>query len=215
MRYINQTQINTQAGITFSSGLRALLRQDPNIVMVGEIRDDETAEIAVQAALTGHLLLSSLHTNDAPTAIPRFFDLKIPPFLVSSVLHLIIAQRLVRKICQVCIYSYEPDASVKALLESQIKEVGGAGDKPLPKTLYRGKGCSACGGTGYQGRIGIYEAFEVNEKIRDIIIRPSFDLRALRDEARVNGMVTMFEDGLEKVQIALTTLEEVLRVIRE
>lgn len=113
MRYVNQTQINTQAGITFASGLRALLRQDPNIIMVGEIRDAETADIAVQAALTGHLLLSSLHTNDAPTAVPRFFDLKTPPFLVSSVLNMVIAQRLVRKICQSCAYSYEGDPNIQ------------------------------------------------------------------------------------------------------
>ena len=116
MRYVNQTQINPQAGITFASGLRALLRQDPNIIMVGEIRDAETADIAVQAALTGHLLLSSLHTNDAPTAIPRFFDMKIPPFLVSSVLNLVLAQRLVRKICQTCIYSYESTRTITAAL---------------------------------------------------------------------------------------------------
>jgi len=121
MRYVNQTQINPQAGVTFASGLRALLRQDPNIIMVGEIRDAETADIAVQAALTGHLLLSSLHTNDAPTAIPRFFDMNIPPFLVSSVLNLVLAQRLVRKICPTCIYSYDLDDSVQATLTIQLK----------------------------------------------------------------------------------------------
>ena len=124
MRYVNQTQVNPQANMTFASGLRALLRQDPNIIMVGEIRDAETADIAVQAALTGHLLMSSLHTNDAPTAIPRFFDLGVPPFLVSSVLNLVIAQRLVRKICQTCMYSYEADASVQATVETQLKELG-------------------------------------------------------------------------------------------
>ena len=121
MRYVNQTQINPQAGITFASGLRALLRQDPNIIMVGEIRDAETADIAVQAALTGHLLLSSLHTNDAPTAVPRFFDMNIPPFLVSSVLNLVLAQRLVRKICQSCIYSYDADPD-PATLTTQLKD---------------------------------------------------------------------------------------------
>jgi type IV pilus assembly protein PilB len=216
MRYINQTQINPQAGITFSSGLRALLRQDPNIIMVGEIRDAETAEIAVQAALTGHLLLSSLHTNDAPTAIPRFFDLKIPPFLVSSVLNLILAQRLVRKICQLCIYSYQIDDAMKATLEKQIaKEDVDTKKVRVPKTLYRGKGCTSCGMTGYRGRLGIYEAFEVDEKMKELIVAVNFDLEALRNQARAAGMRTMFEDGLQKVEVALTTLEEVLRVIRE
>jgi type IV pilus assembly protein PilB len=216
MRYVNQTQINPQAGITFASGLRALLRQDPNIIMVGEIRDAETAEIAVQAALTGHLLLSSLHTNDAPTAVPRFFDLKIPPFLVSSVLNLVLAQRLVRKICQTCIFSYEADESITAILEKQLIQDNVDTKKiHMPKILYRGKGCTSCGMTGYRGRLGIYEAFEVDDKMKELIVAQNFSLEALRNQARASGMKTMFEDGLEKVQIALTTLEEVLRVIRE
>ena len=216
MRYVNQTQINPQAGVTFASGLRALLRQDPNIIMVGEIRDAETADIAVQAALTGHLLLSSLHTNDAPTAVPRFFDMNIPPFLVSSVLNLVLAQRLVRKICQTCIYSYDLDESIKATLAVQLKENGLVPEKVrVPKTLYAGKGCSACGMTGYRGRLGIYEAFQVDEKIKEIIVKPTFSLEALREQAQVEGMKTMFEDGLRKVELAQTTLEEVLRVIRE
>jgi type IV pilus assembly protein PilB len=216
MRYVNQTQINQQAKITFASGLRALLRQDPNIIMVGEIRDAETADIAVQAALTGHLLMSSLHTNDAPTAIPRFFDLGVPPFLISSVLDLIIAQRLVRKICQTCIYSYEAEDAVKAIVETQLKNLNIAdGRAHAPKTVYKGKGCSVCGMTGYKGRMGIYELLEVNEGVKRIITADHFDLQALRAEARKSGMNTMFEDGLAKVQVGLTTLEEVLRVIRE
>lgn len=216
MRYINQTQVNPLAGVTFASGLRALLRQDPNIIMVGEIRDNETADIAVQAALTGHLLLSSLHTNDAPTAIPRFFDMKIPPFLVSSVLNLVLAQRLVRKICQVCTYSYDADPAIIATLESQLAQNGLDKKKVhIPKTLYRGKGCVTCGMTGYRGRLGIYEAFEVDEKMKELIIAPQFNLEAIRSQARASGMKTMFEDGLQKVEVALTTLEEVLRVIRE
>lgn len=216
MRYVNQTQINPQAGITFASGLRALLRQDPNIIMVGEIRDAETADIAVQAALTGHLLLSSLHTNDAPTAIPRFFDMKIPPFLVSSVLNLVLAQRLVRRICQSCIYSYDADTAIVATLESQLKENGlDPQTVHIPKTLYGGKGCSACGGTGYRGRLGIYEVLEVDEKMKELIVNPEFNLEAVRAQARASGMKTMFEDGLQKVEVAQTTLEEVLRVIRE
>lgn len=216
MRYVNQTQVNAQAGMTFASGLRALLRQDPNVIMVGEIRDNETADIAVQAALTGHLLLSSLHTNDAPTAIPRFFDMKIPPFLVSSVLNLIIAQRLVRKVCQTCIYSYDIDPGVVGTLKIQLKDNGLDPEKVhIPKTLYSGKGCSACGGTGYRGRLGIYEVLEVDEKMKELIVKPEFDLEATRLAAQAAGMKTMFEDGLQKVEVALTTLEEVLRVIRE
>ena len=216
MRYVNQTQINPQAGVTFASGLRALLRQDPNIIMVGEIRDAETADIAVQAALTGHLLLSSLHTNDAPTAIPRFFDFNIPPFLVSSVLNLVLAQRLVRRICQACVYSYDADTSIVAMLKSQLKENGLDPQKAqIPKILYAGKGCSSCGGTGYRGRLGIYEAFEVDEKMKELIVKPEFDLESVRAQAQASGMGTMFEDGLRKVEIAQTTLEEVLRVIRE
>jgi type IV pilus assembly protein PilB len=216
MRYVNQTQINPQAKITFASGLRALLRQDPNIIMVGEIRDGETADIAVQAALTGHLLMSSLHTNDAPTAIPRFFDLGVPPFLVSSVLNLIIAQRLVRKICQTCIFSYETDEGAKATIERQLKLLGYTDEKiRVPKLVYRGKGCSVCGLTGYRGRIGIYEMLEVREGLKEAITTQHFDLEVLRKAAREAGMKTMFEDGLWKVEIGQTTLEEVLRVIRE
>lgn len=218
MRYVNQTQINPQAGITFASGLRALLRQDPNIIMVGEIRDAETADISVQAALTGHLLLSSLHTNDAPTAVPRFFDLQVPPFLVSSVLSMVIAQRLVRKVCQSCIYSYEADEAIIKTVEDQLKSMEG-GDlhrrTRIPTTLYRGKGCAACGGTGYRGRLGIYEVMDVQEDMKEAIMKPEFSLEELRHKAAESGMSTMFEDGLKKVELAQTTLEEVLRVIRE
>lgn len=216
MRYVNQMQINTQAKITFASGLRALLRQDPNVIMVGEIRDAETADISVQAALTGHLLVSSLHTNDAPTAIPRFFDFGVPPFLVSSVLNLVIAQRLVRRICQSCIYSYEADVSLQNIIGAQIKELGiDEKNTPVPRTVYRGKGCSACGGTGYRGRLGIYEFLEVTESLKALIAEKNFSLEELRHAARAAGMKTMFEDGLRKVSLAQTTLEEVLRVIRE
>jgi type IV pilus assembly protein PilB len=217
MRYVNQTQINPQAGITFADGLRALLRQDPNVIMVGEIRDAETADISVQAALTGHLLLSSLHTNDAPTAIPRFFDLNVPPFLVSSVLNMIIAQRLVRKICRSCLYSYEPDPSVVEIVEKQLNKsaAGGVSKVKIPTVMYRGKGCSSCGNTGYRGRLGIYEILEIDEKIKTLITKPEFSLEDIRTQAAENGMATMFEDGITKVELGLTTLEEVLRVIRK
>ena len=217
MRYVNQTQINVQGGITFASGLRALLRQDPNIIMVGEIRDAETADIAVQAALTGHLLLSSLHTNDAPTAIPRFFDLNVPPYLVSSVMTLIIAQRLVRKICQACIYSYDADEGIQAVIEGQRKQSGLPSDAVLaaPKILFKGKGCPACGGTGYVGRLGIFEVLEITDPVKKLIAAERFDVDAVRLEARRGGMKSMFEDGIQKVELALTTIDEVLRVIRE
>lgn len=216
MKYINQMQINPQAGITFANGLRALLRQDPNIIMVGEIRDAETANIAVQAALTGHLLLSSLHTNDAPTAIPRLFDLGVPPFLVASVLNVVIAQRLVRKICQSCIYSYEVSEEIKTTILDQLKQLNvNPEEVRLPRVLYRGKGCSSCGNSGYRGRAGIFETLEINDSIRKIITAPNFSLDALYEAARKNGMKTMFEDGLEKAALAITTLEEILRVIRE
>ena len=215
MRYINQTQINPQAGVTFASGLRALLRQDPNVIMVGEIRDSETANIAVQAALTGHLLVSSLHTNDAPTAIPRLFDLGVPPFLASSVLNLILAQRLVRRICQSCVYSYEPGADVNAIIEAQFVALGLEREKKQLKLLYKGSGCASCSMTGYRGRFGIFEIIGITEKMRNIIAAPIFDLAAMREEARLNGTKTMFEDGLLKVELALTTIDELLRVIEE
>ncbi len=216
MRYVNQTQINAQAGITFAAGLRALLRQDPNIIMVGEIRDSETAEIAVEAALTGHLILSSLHTNDAPTAIPRLFDLKVERYLVSSVLNIVIAQRLVRKICPSCIYSYDVDPNTVTMVESQRKILGlPEGALKAPATLYRGKGCTACNGVGYVGRFGIFEVLEVTEAIRKLILSDHFNEDALRLDAHRAGMKTMFEDGLTKVELALTTIDEVLRVIRE
>ncbi|MGC9599455.1 MAG: ATPase, T2SS/T4P/T4SS family [Minisyncoccia bacterium] len=216
MRYVNQTQVNPQAGITFASGLRALLRQDPNIIMVGEIRDAETADIAVQAALTGHLFLSSLHTNDAPTAVPRLFDLKVPPFLAGSVLNVIIAQRLVRRVCPFCIYSYDAGPDVARTVRVQLHELGVPEDAvSAPKTLYRGKGCISCGMTGYRGRLGIFELLRVTDAVKGVITAEDFNLEGLRAVARKEGAKTMFEDGLQKAELALTTLEEVLRVIRE
>lgn len=214
--YVNQTQINPQAGITFATGLRAILRQDPNIIMVGEIRDEETAGIAVQAALTGHLLLSSLHTNDAPTAIPRLFDLGIPPFLVAFTLNLVMAQRLVRRICAECIYSYDAGPEIKNVVAEQLRELGlKAEEFKLPKILYKGKGCSLCGDSGYRGRLGIFEVLEVSDKIKKAISAPNFSLDLIRSEARKEGFKTMFEDGLAKAEIGYTTIEEVLRVIRD
>jgi type IV pilus assembly protein PilB len=216
MNYVNQTQINPAAGITFAAGLRSFLRQDPNIMMVGEIRDPETADIAVQSALTGHLVLSTLHTNDATTAVPRLLDMNIPPFLASAVLNAILAQRLVRKIHTDCIESFEPDESIWSAIRAQLGELGiDPSWVKLPKRLYRGRGCAADGYTGYQGRIGIFEVLNVSDKIRAIINRPDFSLDELKKVAREEGMITMFEDGLRKAERGMTTIEEVLRVVRE
>lgn len=215
MRYVNQTQINEIAGITFATGLRSILRQDPNIIMVGEIRDEETAEISVHSALTGHLLLSSLHTNDAATAIPRLIDMKIAPFLVAAVLNIVMAQRLVRKICIDCIESFTPDKETLELLQGQLKEINPYSKATVPKLFFRGRGCTSCGHSGYQGRLAIFEMIEVDENVRRIIISPDFSLDLLEEEAKKRGMITMFEDGLRKAERGTTTMEEVIRVIRE
>ncbi len=216
MRYVNQTQVNVAAGITFASGLRSILRQDPNIIMVGEIRDTETANIAVQAALTGHLVLSSIHTNDAPTTIPRLVDMGVAPFLAAAVLNVISAQRLARKIHIDCIESYEPDDEMKKVVIKELSSMNINSDVArFPKVFFRGKGCAACNYTGFLGRIGIFEAMEVSESIRKLIISSEFSLDGVREIARKEGMITMVEDGLRKVELGLTTIEEVFRVIRE
>lgn len=216
IRYVNQMQVNVAAGITFASGLRSILRQDPNIIMIGEIRDAETASIAVQSALTGHLVLSSLHTNDAPTAIPRLIDMDVMPFLVASVLNAISSQRLARRTHVDCIESYTPDAELILNVSNQVKAMGLDPQKArVPKMFYRGKGCAACDNTGYLGRLGIFEVLKVTEKIRALIMSPDFNLDDLRKRAAVEGMMTMFEDGLRKVELGLTTIDEVFRVIRE
>ncbi len=214
IKYVNQTQINPVAGITFADALRALLRQDPNIILVGEIRDQETGEISVNAALTGHLVLSTVHTNDAPTVIPRLFDMNIQPFLVAAVLNLAMAQRLVGKICSDCIESYKPSGAIVEIIKNQMKALGAEGYVPA-KEFYRGKGCSKCGHSGLRGRIGIFEAMNVDEEIRKYIAEPGFSLDELRKLARKRGMISMFEDGIRKVERGMTTVEEILRVIRE
>lgn len=226
MEHVNQSQVNPKIGFTFAMGLRALLRQDPNIIMVGEIRDEETAEIAVNAAMTGHLLLSTLHTNDAVTAIPRLFDMGIPPFLVSSTTNVILAQRLVRKICQNCIASYNLDKAAVDELRKQfdIEQIlnvlieQGSITKSTTSfdslLFYRGKGCKQCGDEGYKGRAGIYEILDVSKEMQEAILR-----KASREElltiARQNKMMTMLEDGFIKAKNGLTTIEEVLRVTQE
>lgn len=211
---VNQTQVNTKAGITFANGLRSILRQNPDIIMVGEIRDSETVDISVHAALTGHLVLSTLHTNDAPSALPRLVDMGAPPFLLASIVNLIIAQRLVRKICTSCIESAPITPEVERLIKAQLVLVKEHHIKSIPKMLYHGKGCSACGGSGFRGQVGIFEVFVMNEGLRELLLKLA-PVSALRAKALENGMVTMFENGLAKVEKGTTTIEEVLRVVRE
>ncbi|HEY4497002.1 MAG TPA: ATPase, T2SS/T4P/T4SS family, partial [Candidatus Paceibacterota bacterium] len=196
------------------SALRSFLRQDPNIIMVGEIRDIETADISIQAALTGHMVLSSLHTNDAPTAIPRLFDMNIPPFLVSAVLNTVVAQRLVRRICKDCIYSYKPPSHLVDAIRLEASELGIVKIN-IPKLIYAGKGCNICGDTGYKGRIGIFEILKISEGVRGLINSSNFSLDNLRKLVRQDGMVSMFEDGMAKAEVGETTIEELLRVVRE
>lgn len=210
LKNVNQIQVNHQTGLSFANGLRSILRQDPNIIMVGEIRDEETAGIAVNAALTGHLLLSTLHTNDAPTTLPRLLDMKVEPFLIASTVNVAIGQRLVRKICNACKASKTlKDAELTSLKESLPEEV------KLPgKTFYYGKGCDECGGSGYQGRIGIYEVLEMSPAVREAITarKSSAEIKQI---AISEGMTTMVEDGLEKAKAGITSIEEVLRVMHE
>lgn len=214
IKYINQTQINPVAGVTFANGLRAILRQDPNIVFVGEIRDGETASIAVQAALTGHMVLSSIHTNDAASAVPRLMDMNVPAFLIAAVLNAVIAQRLVRKICLDCIYSFVPDVLSIDTLKQQMQVLKLENKFNPPRFLYAGKGCPSCNNTGYRGRIGIFEIINMSESIRKEIISSDFSLDNMQRIAREEGMITMFEDGIRKAEKGLTTIEEILRVIR-
>ncbi|MBI2450995.1 MAG: type II/IV secretion system protein [Parcubacteria group bacterium] len=203
---LNQIQVNPKTGIDFAVGLRSILRHDPNIVMVGEIRDEETAEIVIHAALTGQLVLSTLHTQDAIGSLTRLLDLKIRPFLLSSTLNAAIAQRLVRRPCLVCIGSYQPSPLV---LEAAEKEFGvSLGGRQF----FHGTGCPQCGGSGFQGRIGIFEVLKFSDAIRQMIFRGEADQKILT-QAKKEGMTTLFEDGLEKVDAGLTTIEEVLRVL--
>jgi type IV pilus assembly protein PilB len=201
MAGINQFQVNKSAGFEFSTALRSLLRQDPDIVMVGEIRDEATASIAVQAALTGHLVLSTLHTNDAPGAVTRLLDLGVAPYLVSASLIAVLAQRLVRKICPNCKTEYEPPISIKKI----VKELSGE----VPE-FYRGLGCKKCRNTGYAGRIAIHELFVPNEEVFEMISERT-SLKKLRHKALESGMVSLQADGIEKVKAGIVSVEEVLR----
>lgn len=206
MSAINQFQVNESAGFEFSTALRSLLRQDPDIIMVGEIRDQETANIAVQAALTGHLVLSTLHTNDAPGAVTRLLDLDVAPYLVSASLIGVVAQRLVRKICSNCKTEYEPAANLRKLVEKLIPKQ--QDDKAI--TFRRGVGCKKCRNTGFAGRIAIHELFVPDEEIMEMINNRT-SLRNLRNKALQKGMVPLYMDGIEKVKAGIVSIEEVLR----
>jgi len=205
---IRQSQVNEKAGLTFARGLRAILRQDPDIVLVGEIRDTETASIAVQAALTGHLVLSTLHTNDAPTAVTRLVDMGIEPFLIATAVLGVQAQRLVRTICPECKEPYQADYSYLNL--DYLKRFGIDLDFDQV-TLYRGKGCKRCKGSGYKGRMSITEVFEVDEDIRELILQGK-SADDIREAAIEKGMRPLAVDGWIKVLKGLTTVEEVMRV---
>lgn len=205
---INQIQVNRQTDLTFAKGLRSIVRQDPDIILVGEIRDEETAEIGINAAMTGHLLLSTFHANDAATAIPRFMDMGVEPFLLSSILEVVVGQRLVRKICPVCKFSMSKKK--KELVEDYGDKIKSY-LKSSSMTLYKGKGCEACDNTGYDGRTAIFEFIEITPEIADLMLNnPS--TAEIWKLAKKNGARSMFEDGLEKALAGLTTLEEVLRV---
>jgi type IV pilus assembly protein PilB len=202
---VNQVHVNPKAGLTFASGLRAFLRQDPDIIMVGEIRDRETAEIAIQASLTGHLVLSTIHTNDAPSATTRLIDMGIEPFLVSSSLIGVLAQRLARTICSHCKEAYTPPVEALHRLGLRPEE----GEEIV---FYRGRGCDRCKGTGYKGRTGIFELMVMSEAIRDLILKGA-SAAQIRDQAVAEGMKTLAEDGILKVLEGVTTVDELLRVV--
>jgi type IV pilus assembly protein PilB len=200
---INQVQMKEQIGLNFAAALRAFLRQDPNIILVGEIRDFETAEIAIKAALTGHLVLSTLHTNDAPSTISRLMNMGIEPFLVATSVNLIQAQRLIRRVCKEC--KAEHSSPAEALIE-----VGFSAEEAKTLKTFKGKGCSTCNNTGYKGRIGLYEVMEVTDEIRELILIGASALE-LRKKAIEDGMITLRESGLYKIRAGVTTIEEVVR----
>ncbi len=204
---ITQSMVNNRAGMTFASGLRSMLRQDPNIIMVGEMRDQETAMIAIEAALTGHLVLSTLHTNDAPGSVARLLDMGVESFLIASSIAGVLAQRLLRTVCVKCKEPYSPP-------KDAIKRLGMNLDilDKSEVTFFRGRGCDACKGTGYKGRIGVYELMPVNDKVRELILARASSY-AIREAAIEAGMRTLKDDAMEKILLGMTTLEESLRVI--
>ena len=207
---IQQIQVNDRTGLSFANGLRSILRQDPNIIMVGEIRDTDTASIAVNTALTGHLVLSTLHTNDAATTLPRLLDMKVEPFLIASTVNIAIGQRLVRRICEHCKTAKKiTPAEIKSLTDIMPAEL-----MATHKVFYHGAGCDKCGNTGYQGRIGIHEVIVVDGPVRDAILL-KVQASEIRRVAIAQGMIPMIQDGFEKAALGITTIEEVLRMLHE
>jgi general secretion pathway protein E len=205
---VNQIQVKPSIGLTFANSLRSIVRQDPDIIMIGEIRDPETAKIAVQSALTGHLVLSSLHTNDAAGSITRFLDMGVEAFLLTSTVNAVVAQRLVRNLCPHCKEAYSPPTEIVDRVRQPGMDIG------ADLRLYRAVGCEACGGSGYSGRSAIIELLEISEEMRSLILRGS-DKSALAACAKREGALSMYQDGLDKVMQGITTLEEVLRVTQE
>jgi type IV pilus assembly protein PilB len=200
---VNQVQMKEQIGLNFAAALRSFLRQDPNIILVGEVRDFETAEIAIKAALTGHLVLSTLHTNDAPSTISRLMNMGIEPFLVATSVNLIQAQRLIRRICKDC-------KTEHAIPAEALIEIGFNADEAHQMKTYKGRGCQTCNSTGYKGRVGLYEVMEVTDEIRELILIGASALE-LRKKAIDDGMITLRHSGLHKIRNGITTLEEVVR----
>jgi len=210
---VNQIQVNTKTSLTFAAGLKSIVRQDPDIILVGEIRDEETAGIAVNSAMTGHLVLSTLHANDAATAFPRFFDFKVEPFLIASTINIIIAQRLVRRICMQCRMSADVETKeINPIVPPTLFQKYFFGKETV--RMYKGKGCPVCHQTGYEGRLGIFEVMTMDENIRKAILEKK-DSPDIAKIAVGNGMTTMMDDGLKKVMEGLTTIEEILRVTKE
>ena len=199
---IVQVNVNNKAGLTFNSGLRSILRQDPDVIMVGEIRDEETATMAIRAAITGHSVLSTLHTNDAPAAIIRLMDMNVPPYLIAASLTGVIAQRLMRRLCNNCKKEYIANNYEKELL-------GVSKDENLK--LYKPVGCVKCSGTGYKGRIGIFEIMEINQNIRELISNKG-NFYEIRDEAKKSGMKTLFESGVDIVKNGTSSMNELMRI---
>jgi type IV pilus assembly protein PilB len=223
---INQSQINNKVGFTFAKGLRALLRQDPDVIMVGEIRDKETAEIATHASMTGHLILSTLHTNDTVSTISRLNNLGVPSFLIANNINIIVAQRLVRKICPNCIQSYELDDEItkeldslfnmEKILKTMKREKVISSDKKNIKSLrfYKGKGCTQCNNTGYKGRVGIYEVLENTEEISNLIVKKGAESE-IKKQGEKDGTITLIEDAFIKARSGITTIEEIMRAAQE
>jgi type IV pilus assembly protein PilB len=207
MRGINQIQVNAKVGLTFSSGLRSILRSDPDVVMIGEIRDHETAKTSIEAALTGHLVLATLHTNDAPAAVTRLVEMGVEPFLVSSAVDCVIAQRLARRLCERCKRPYEVDEGTLGELGFPFSRYGEGG-----RDFHEAVGCDRCGGTGYRGRIGIYEMMVVSGQIREMILKRVSTGEVSR-VAESESMARLREDGLIKAARGVTTIEEVLRTV--